>query len=329
MNGSNLNPNATVFIPNTAQFQQSEFMQCSSCKQQLIKNDYSKNQLKKSHMRRCKKCVAKAISTKSNKCIKINIIKKPVTPPPLTHTIYARSGMENEWNNILTKSKQYKHLDFRFSCGCSDKKFGNQSTLPKLLKMMVDIVGNSINTFIIGDEECGYPAHYLNSDQWCYIFSKCPNLVKIELESTYNANDNVFDAIVKYCPNIQKLKITGNDKISGELTNKSILKLANNVNCLSKLTKLIVNDQWEIGFEYIQKLNKKRPLIKVIAGESDGYSMASMMIMAQMGKGWNQGLHGNDDEINFLQNQNVPNPSELFDFDFFSDNNNDYDDTKV
>eukprot|EP01083_Nonionella_stella_P086729 241111_1 len=112
----------------------------------------------------------------------------------------------NEWKQKLDK-QQNTMLDFEVS-----EIFADAKTLSKLLKALVDTIGIYLNSFKIGFAYgCySYPGSYVSRNDWCYIFSKCPNLKHIRLIEAHTVNKSVLDSISRYCPNVTQLEIEGN-----------------------------------------------------------------------------------------------------------------------
>lgn len=104
------------------------------------------------------------------------------------------------------------------------KEIEKRTQAPALLAATAEKVGSLLTRFRIGDGESGYPARIVSSEQWCAFFAKCPNLEDVVLVSCYTADDAVLDALKDH-PKLQKLTITGNDKISGSISNSIIDRL--------------------------------------------------------------------------------------------------------
>lgn len=109
------------------------------------------------------------------------------------------------------------------------------------------------------------------------------------MESASNIKDDAFAALLKGCPELEYLSISGNDKVSGSLSDKSLKLLQTDTTLVPNLRKLYIVDQ-RMSKKMAEKLVKGRPQLYVQGGESDGDGYASAMVMQMMGQSYGDGI---------------------------------------
>lgn len=95
---------------------------------------------------------------------------------------------------------------------------------------------------------------------------------------------------MKHCHDLEFLEVSGNDKISGELTDRT-LKEFFDVNVAQNMKTLIVTDQHRISYEVVMRLRRCRPNLEITAGETDSDSMAWSLILGMTGRWYGDGLY--------------------------------------
>lgn len=109
------------------------------------------------------------------------------------------------------------------------------------------------------------------------------------MESASNVKDDAFAALLKSCPELEYLDISGNDKVSGRLSDKSFKLLQTDATLVPKLRKLYVVDQ-RMSKKMAEKVVKGRPQLFIQGGESDGDGYASAMVMEMTGASYGDGI---------------------------------------
>ena len=112
---------------------------------------------------------------------------------------------------------------------------------------------------------------------------------KLRLESANRVTDKAMIDIMKKCSILEELDVTGNDKISGELTDKS-MKMLFEDDVLPNLRQICVTDQRGIEHNTVYRLRRRRPKLRVVAGETDSDSYAHSMVLSMMGLDYGDGL---------------------------------------
>lgn len=98
------------------------------------------------------------------------------------------------------------------------------------------------------------------------IAACCPKLRELELSSCTKVGDAAFAAIAAGLSELQVLYLTGHDRVSGCLTNKSTALLAKG--SLPHLQRLYITDQSRVSDGPLCKLVQKRRELVVQTGDS-------------------------------------------------------------
>lgn len=159
---------------------------------------------------------------------------------------------------------------------------------PDLIKV-VDLWGGSLIVLTLGSSDSGCGSH-LTDHSIQHLAEKCPKLRKLKLESVTGVTDKAMNDIMDKCMDLVELDVTGNDKISGRLSDKSLKKLFDD-NILPYLKQLCITDQSGIKHDVVYRLRRRRPNLKVIAGETDSDSFAHSMVLSMMGLDYGDGLY--------------------------------------
>ena len=117
-----------------------------------------------------------------------------------------------------------------------------------------------------------------------YIARNRPHLRKLRLESATSVNDDGVIELVMACHHLEFLEISGNDKISGDLTDRT-MKIFFDLDVTPSLKTLIITDQQGISYDIVMRLRRCRPNLEITAGETDSDSMAWSLILG-MTSGW-------------------------------------------
>lgn len=72
-------------------------------------------------------------------------------------------------------------------------------------------LGGSLLSMQLGSSDTGDGVH-LSQLAVTRFVRRCPNLLVLKLESAVGVDDETFKAIVKACPKLQQLTVTGHDR---------------------------------------------------------------------------------------------------------------------
>ena len=122
------------------------------------------------------------------------------------------------------------------------------------------------------------------------VADNCPKLRKLRLESVTCATDNAVIEVTSKCPLLEELTVSGHDRTTGALSDK-FLKVLFDVNVLPGLNLLCITDQWGIHYDVVCRLRRRRPKLKIVAGETDSDSFAHSLVLGMMGMSYGDGLY--------------------------------------
>lgn len=122
-----------------------------------------------------------------------------------------------------------------------------------------------------------------------YVVQNCPRLCKLRFESALNVTDEAVLKVMKHCHELESLEVSGNDKISGKVTDRS-LKVLFDQEILPKLKVLRLTDQHGISYDVVMRLRRCRPNLEITAGFTDSDSMAWSLILGMTGGSYGDGL---------------------------------------
>lgn len=154
---------------------------------------------------------------------------------------------------------------------------------PDLIRV-VDLWGASLVVLTLGSSESGC-GHLLTDHSITHLANKCPKLRKLVLESATGVTDKGMCEIIEKCVSMEELEVTGNDKISGKLTDACLKKLFDD-SILPNLQQLCLNDQNGIDYNVVYRLRRRRPKLRVINDDSDDFSESVMMSLMGMDYGF-------------------------------------------
>lgn len=142
---------------------------------------------------------------------------------------------------------------------------------------VVDCWGASLVVLTLGSTDSGCGCH-LTDQSAIYLANNCPKLRRLVLESATNITDKGMCELIDKCKNLEELEITGNDKISGKLTDASLKKLFDD-NVLPNLQQVCVNDQLGVNHDVVLRLRRRRSNLRVLAEEDDFEDVMRMSLM--------------------------------------------------
>lgn len=156
------------------------------------------------------------------------------------------------------------------------------------LTKAIDLWGDKLVVLELGSSDSGCGSQ-LTDTSVQHLAAHCPNLRKLRLESVTRVTDKAMIDIMKKCPLLEELHVSGNDKINGDITDKSI-KLLFEDDVLPNLRQICVTDQSAIEHNTVYRLRRRRPKLRIIAGETDSDSMAHSLVLSMMGMDYGDGL---------------------------------------
>lgn len=122
-----------------------------------------------------------------------------------------------------------------------------------------------------------------------HIVQNCPRLRKLRLESAHSVSDDAVVKVMKHCSELEFLEVSGNDRITGRVTDRSLKALFDR-NILPKLKELVLTDQYDISYDVVTRLRRCRSNVEITAGHTDSDSMAWSLILGMTGRCYGDGL---------------------------------------
>ena len=153
----------------------------------------------------------------------------------------------------------------------------------------VDLCKDSLVVLELGSSNTGAGV-WLTDTAVHHIANNCPNLLKLRLESVTGVTDVAVIDVMFKCPLLEELEVSGHDRSSGSLTDECIKRLFD-LSVLPSLKGLIITDQLRVRHDVVYRLRRRRPKLKIIAGETDSDSFAHSMVLGMMGLSYGDGLY--------------------------------------
>lgn len=154
---------------------------------------------------------------------------------------------------------------------------------------VVDLCKDSLVVLELGSSNTGAGV-WLSDTAVHHIANNCPNLRKLRLESATGVTDDAVNDVMVKCPLLEELEVSGHDRSSGSLTDECIKRLFD-LSVLPSLNGLIITDQMRVRHDVVYRLRRRRPKLKIIAGETDSDSMAHAMVLSMCGMNYGDGLY--------------------------------------
>ncbi|XP_031562881.1 uncharacterized protein LOC116298524 [Actinia tenebrosa] len=196
------------------------------------------------------------------------------------HKVQPSAHLENrkKFEEVISVKKPLRRLTFGSDFSVMDDD----------LTKVVDLWGDQLVVLELGSSDSGCGS-YLTDTSVQHLASHCPNLRKLRLESATRVTDKAMIDIMTKCPLLEELHVSGNDKSSGKLTDKT-MKLLFEKDVLPNLKQICVTDQIAIKHNTVYRLRSKRHRLRIIAGETDSDSFAHSMVLSMMGMDYGDGL---------------------------------------
>ncbi|XP_048587895.1 uncharacterized protein LOC5509825 isoform X2 [Nematostella vectensis] len=186
---------------------------------------------------------------------------------------------EQQFENLTALKKQIKRVEFGPDFSVTDDH---------VIKV-VDLWSEHLVVLQLGSSDSGCGSQLTDAAPK-YIADHCPNLRKLRLESATHVTDEGMCAVIDKCPLLEELHISGNDKISGNVSSKALKPLFESA-VLPNLRQLCVYDQHRIEHDVVYRLRRRRPKLKIHAGETDSDSFAHSMMLSMMGMSYGDGFY--------------------------------------
>ena len=154
---------------------------------------------------------------------------------------------------------------------------------------IVDLCKDELVVLELGSSNTGAGV-WLTDTAVHHISNNCPNLRKLRLESVTGVTDSAVIDVMFKCPLLEELEVSGHDRTSGSLTDACIKKLFD-LGVLPQLKNLIITDQLRVRHDVVYRLRRRRPMLKIVAGETDSDSFAHSMVLQMMGMSYGDGLY--------------------------------------
>ncbi|XP_074611453.1 uncharacterized protein LOC141865971 [Acropora palmata] len=206
--------------------------------------------------------------------------------PPVFHGNY--SLMKIEPRVFLSSKTDLDHLvgltPFRSVIFGSDFSVHDEDVIK-----VVDLCKESLVVLEVGSSNTGAGV-WLSDVAVHHIVNNCPNLRKLRLESVTGVTDNAVTDVMSKCTLLEELEVSGHDRSSGSLTDEGIKQLFD-LSVLPNLKGLIITDQMRVRHDVVYRLRRRRPKLKIIAGETDSDSFAHSMVLSMCGMSYGDGLY--------------------------------------
>lgn len=125
-----------------------------------------------------------------------------------------------------------------------------------------------LQKLVLGDSDTGYGA-YLSDAVVQTLVAATPNLRVLSLDACTQLSDTTLIVILTHCPLLERLAITGNDKVRGRLSGKGLKDLKAQPTIGLALKELVLYDQY-VPEKECKALTKARKGLAVKTGESTG-----------------------------------------------------------
>ncbi|KAI4671266.1 uncharacterized protein J4E88_009300 [Alternaria novae-zelandiae] len=112
-----------------------------------------------------------------------------------------------------------------------------------------------------------------------------PHLKDVDFCDTHTLTENAITSIVKNCPGIERIAISGDDRTPGKIKCRGLEDVLADLTLAKKLRHLELWDQ-DLDIKSVKKISKARPDMAIVSGKSVGDSMAAQIVAAQTGRGW-------------------------------------------
>ncbi|KAJ7572592.1 hypothetical protein C8J56DRAFT_349838 [Mycena floridula] len=196
----------------------------------------------------------------------------PTFPASRTLSFYNKSSWDESKLDAAGVEKIYFGADF----DVTDAHLAAISSRPALAA--------SLKSLSLGDSDTGNGFH-LTDAAVIALANACSNIRVLSLDATTKITDAALFACCQACPVLESLRITGNDKVKGQIHGASLEQLKDSPTVAPNLQQLSLYDQ-PGGAKFtkaLKALSKKRKQLIIQEGETLGDGIGDQMIAAMSG----------------------------------------------
>ena len=133
-----------------------------------------------------------------------------------------------------------------------------------------------LQRFSAGDSDTGHGGSVTNEAAFTKFIERCPSLKVVRLEAFTRLTDKTLLAILQTCKGIEKIHLSGNDKIPGGLKGTALQTLGDQPSLAPSLRCLELWDQPYELRKIIKVVSKARPNLWIHTGDTLGDSLADV-----------------------------------------------------
>ncbi|KAL0569290.1 hypothetical protein V5O48_012677 [Marasmius crinis-equi] len=196
----------------------------------------------------------------------------PTYPPAATLNLYATNDP-----GLQTKLSQpgIKRIRFGDDFQIEDSHLQTMSAIPGLM--------NTLEVLSLGDSDTGNGAYLTDAGVQLFL-SQSPHLISLTLDACTRLKNATLIHALESCPRLQHLRITGNDKVKGGITDAVFKTLRERADLGTNLKELVLYDQSVDPFRKdFKAFSKARKELTIREGETLGDGIADNMIAAMTG----------------------------------------------
>jgi hypothetical protein len=138
-----------------------------------------------------------------------------------------------------------------------------------------------LTSFACGNSDSGYGSS-LSHAAVATLAKACPALLNITFESSCDLTDATIYVLLKHCPNLHSISISGNNKVTGKITGAIFRKLDKNPGLGKGLKSLGLVDQ-DLDLKELNALLKTRRRLDIIEGRTMGNGAAARVVASLTG----------------------------------------------
>ncbi|KAG6918237.1 hypothetical protein DXG01_015830 [Tephrocybe rancida] len=183
----------------------------------------------------------------------------PVFGPTQSLAFDSRNGAD--WNEALLDTPGIESIRFGGDFSVKDEHLLAIAVRPAL--------GASLKSLSLGDADTGTGGSITNAGVVSLV-TACPHLRVLTLDAAIKINDATLLKCCEACPSLERLRITGHDRVTGAVTGTSLKKLKTSQELAPQLKELVLYDQSENG---VEALSKARRTLAIKVGRTMGDSM--------------------------------------------------------